>query len=69
MGMFSSKKADDLRTSGKEAAAVARVAKAAGADKLAKNATRNAATKNVVARYADTGRCQFGHKNCQVGGH
>lgn len=75
MGLFSSKKwtpadeAEDQRAIAKESAALARAAKAVGANKIADRARRHAAQSNVVARYMETGRCQLGHKNCQDGDH
>jgi hypothetical protein len=59
----------DQRALAKDSAAIARVAKAVGANRLANSQRRRAAESNVVARYVETGRCQFGHRKCVKPGH
>lgn len=75
MGWFSRKQPDleqeaaDLRGLADEAALRSRAARAVGANKAADRSRRTAARDRVVARYLETGRCQFGHRNCQDGDH
>lgn len=56
--------AADQRAAARTSAAVSRVARAIRLNKLADKERRNAAQSNVVARYMETGRCPFGHRNC-----
>jgi hypothetical protein len=61
--------AEEQRASGKDAAALAKLLKKAGAKNLSAARRRDAATHNVVARYYESGRCQLGHKNCTAEDH